>query len=346
VFGNELQIKKAAEMLNAAENPLIMAGGGIYCGNAVAQFRAFAEKSGFPVASTMQGLGLVSGENFLGMTGRFGSARANSALEACDTLLLVGARVGDRTVAEPKILKKARKIIHIDIDPAEIKKNIIPNISIVGDCKYILPKLTEAVQSRTFMPPALSEAVFSDRKGYINPSRLFKNLSAAVSGAIVCADAGQSLIWAATYFKDPDRLLTSGGMGTMGYAIPAAIGAKLAAPDKTVFAVCGDGAFMMSFAELATVKEQNLDIKIIICNNKTLGMVREFQAKSGESPFAVDMPGNPDFIKLAESFGINALSITDNSEIESAVNRMMNSQGAFILECIVSPDEASKPQEV
>jgi acetolactate synthase-1/2/3 large subunit len=347
VFGNELQIKKAAEMINAAENPLIMAGGGVFCGNAENEFRDFVEKSGIPVVVTMQGLGLVSGSGFLGMTGRFGARRANAALESCDTLLLVGARVGDRTVAEPRILKKARKIIHIDIDPAEIKKNIIPNISIVGDCKNILPKLTEAVSSREFAPPEkLCETAFPDRAGFINPSRLFSELSAAVSGAVVCADAGQSLIWAASNFKNPARLLTSGGMGTMGYALPAAIGAKLAAPEKTVFAVCGDGAFMMSLSELATIKEQNLDIKIIVMNNGTLGMVREFQTKGEEPPFAVDMPGNPDFIKLSESFGIPAMRISKNSEIGSAAEQMLAAGGAFILECIVSPDERSKPEEV
>jgi acetolactate synthase-1/2/3 large subunit len=353
VFGNEFQIKKAAEMINSAENPLIMAGGGVFCGNAENEFREFAEKSGIPVVVTMQGLGLVSGDNFLGMTGRFGSLRANAALEACDMLLLVGARVGDRTVAEPRILKKARKIIHIDIDPAEIKKNIIPNISIVGDSKNILPKLTEAVSSRKLIPPEkLCDNNFPDRDGFINPARLFSELSnyadfaAAVSGAVVCADVGQSLIWAASYFKNPDRILTSGGMGTMGYALPAAVGAKLAAPEKTVIAVCGDGAFMMSLSELATIREQKLDIKVIVFNNGTLGMVREYQNKVDGQPFAVDMPGNPDFIKLSESFGIPAMRISKNSEIGAAAIEMFAVSGAFILECMVSPDELSKPAEV
>ncbi|MDR0992870.1 MAG: biosynthetic-type acetolactate synthase large subunit [Ruminococcus sp.] len=346
VFGNELQIKKAAEMINTAENPLIMAGGGVFCGGAQDELRAFAKKSGIPVVVTMQGLGAFFGENFLGMTGRFGDSRANAALEACDMLLLVGARVGDRTVAEPRILKKARKIIHIDIDPAEIKKNIIPNISVVGDCKYILPKLTEAITPHRFEHLPCEERLFPDKAGFINPARLFAEISAAAGDFIVCADVGQSLIWAASYFKNPGRLLTSGGMGTMGYALPAAIGAKLAASDKTVFAVCGDGAFMMSLAELATIKEQNLGIKIIVMTNGTLGMVREYQKSGGAVPFAVDMPGNPDIIKLAESFGINALRIRENSEIETAVMAMLEADGAFILECAVSPDERSKAAEV
>jgi acetolactate synthase-1/2/3 large subunit len=346
VEGNELQIKRAAELINTAENPLILAGGGVFCGGAAEELRDFVKKSGIPVASTMQGLGLLSGENFLGMTGRFGGFRANAALEACDTLLLVGARVGDRTVSEPRILKKTRKIIHIDIDPAEIKKNIIPNISVVGDCKNILPKLTNLVTERKFPRLSSETAVLPDRDGFVNPGRFLGKLSEISENAVVCADVGQSLIWAATFFDSPERILTSGGMGTMGYAIPAAIGAKLAAPEKTVYAVCGDGAFMMSQSELATIKEQNLDIKIIVFNNSSLGMVREYQKNCGETPFAVSMTGNPDIIKLAESYEIPAERVSDNSGIDAAVKVLAGADGVFITECIVSPDEISMPPEV
>jgi acetolactate synthase-1/2/3 large subunit len=309
----------------------------------------------------MQGLGLLSGDNFLGMTGRFGTPRANAALEACDVLLLLGTRVAERTVAEPRILKKARKIIHIDIDPAEIKKNITPNVAVVGDCKNIIPILTKLIKPAATAAafaagaPAAAPATASpspavvtlpDRVGFVNPMRFLKALSETSQNAAVAADVGQSLIWTALSFETPERILTSGGMGTMGYAIPAAVGAKIAAPEKTVYAVCGDGAFMMSLSELAAIKEQNLDIKIIVFVNNSLGMVREYQKNRGDSPFAVTMTGNPDILKLAESFGIPALRVRDNSEIDEAVKTITETRGVFITECVVSPDEFSKPPEV
>jgi acetolactate synthase-1/2/3 large subunit len=349
VIGNELQIKKAAEMINAAENPLILAGGGVFCAGAADELRDFADKTGIPVAVTMQGLGILSGKNFLGMTGRFGNRFANAALEACDTLILVGARVGDRTVSEPKILKKSRKIIHIDIDPAEIKKNIIPNIPIVGDCKNILPRLCEDVISRksadTANVPETAAEIVPDRDGFANPQRVLKKLSSVFKNAVVCADVGQSLIWTASYFENPERILTSGGMGTMGYALPAAVGAKLAAPEKSVIAVCGDGAFMMSLSELATIREQKLNIIIVVFINGTLGMVNEFQKNTGDTPFAVTMPGNPNVSRLAESFYLLSSTIAQNSDIEAAVEAAKAVGGAVILEVYVSPDEPSKPPE-
>jgi acetolactate synthase-1/2/3 large subunit len=365
VIGNELQIKKAAEMIKTAENPLIMAGGGVYCGNAAEELREFAERSGIPVAVTMQGLGLLSGDAFLGMTGRFGTHCANSALESCDTLILVGARVGDRTVSEPKILKKSRKIIHIDIDPAEIKKNIVPNVAIVGDCKNILPRLSELVTPRVqrietaietanetaekdapreITIPAKIPEIVLDREGYVNPQRVMKKLSSVYKNAIVCADVGQSLIWAAKYFDNPERILTSGGMGTMGYALPAAIGAKLAAKTKSVIAVCGDGAFMMSLSELATLREQDLSIIIVVFVNGTLGMVSEYQKGQGEVPFAVNTPGNPDFSALAESFYILSMKIEDNSNIDVMIETAKTVGGTVIIEVNISPDEPSAGQ--
>jgi acetolactate synthase-1/2/3 large subunit len=346
VIGNDLQIKKAAEMINTSENPLIMAGGGVYCGNAAAELREFAEHSGIPVAVTMQGLGLLSGDSFLGMTGRFGTHTANTALESCDTLILVGARVGDRTVSEPKILKKSRKIIHIDIDPAEIKKNIVPNVAIVGDCKNILPRLSKLVASREITIPVKTPETVPDREGFVNPERVMKKLSSVYKNAIVCADVGQSLIWAAKYFENPERILTSGGMGTMGYALPAAIGAKLAAPEKSVIAVCGDGAFMMSLSELATLREQNLSMIIVIFVNGTLGMVSEFQKGQGAEPFAVNTPGNPDFSALAESFYILSMKIEDNENIDTMIETAKAVGGTVILEVNISPDEPTNSEVV
>jgi acetolactate synthase-1/2/3 large subunit len=346
VIGNDAQIAKAAEMINAAESPLILAGGGVFCANAANELREFAHKANIPVAVTMQGLGVMSDKLFLGMTGRFGEALANAALEHCDTLILVGARVGDRTVAEPKILKKARKIIHIDIDPAEIKKNITPNIPIVGDCKNILPRLTAGVLPRERCEIPTEIVVVPDRENFANPKRVMEKLSQTFDNAIVCADVGQSLIWTAKYYKNPNRILTSGGMGTMGYALPAAIGAKLAAPNKTVISICGDGAFMMSLAELATLCEQDLSIIIVVFNNGSLGMVEEFQRNSGQGVFAVKMPGNPNISKLAESFYILSSTIAQNSDIDTAIETAKLVGGTVIIEVLVSPDEPSNPIEV
>ncbi|MDR0991635.1 MAG: biosynthetic-type acetolactate synthase large subunit [Ruminococcus sp.] len=346
VIGNETQIEKAADIINAAENPLILAGGGVFCANAAKELRDLAHKANIPVAVTMQGLGVIAGELFLGMTGRFGEARANAALEQCDTLILVGARIGERTVAEPKILKKSRKIIHIDIDPAEIKKNITPNVPIVGDCKNILPRLTAAVLPRERCELPEDNVIVPDREGFANPKRVMEKLSQTFANAVVCADVGQSLIWTAKYYKNPERILTSGGMGTMGYALPAAVGAKLAAPEKTVVAICGDGALMMSLAELATIREQDLSIIIVVFNNGTLGMVSEYQKNTGDKPFAVSMPGNPNISRLAESFYILSSTIVQNSDIDTVIETAKLVGGTVIIEVLVSPDEPSNAPEV
>jgi acetolactate synthase-1/2/3 large subunit len=288
----------------------------------------------------------------MGMIGTHGCKLANQTMNDCDLLILIGARVGDRAVNQPTILAETKKIVHIDIDPAEIGKNIPVNIPLVGDAKKILVKLTETMQENggkkftTWLESLNAKKTpleFTEtQKGTINPKLFMQKLSdKAPDNTIVVADVGQNQIWTANGFKVKNgRFLTSCGMGTMGYSVPASIGAKLAQPESPVIAVCGDGSFQMSFMELATAVQHNVPIKVIVMVNNRLGMVCELQHKQYEHrEMAVNLDGSPDFVKLAEAYGIPSMRVTDNSQIDDAIDRLFNEKGIFLLECSVAPNE-------
>ncbi|MBQ8826206.1 MAG: biosynthetic-type acetolactate synthase large subunit [Oscillospiraceae bacterium] len=354
VKGNALQIKRVAEALMTSERPLICAGGGVFSSDAQQELVALAEKSCIPVVTTMMGISLFPTEHplYMGMLGMHGVKTANHAVNKCDTIILIGARVGDRAVRSPSFLAETTKIIHIDIDPAEIGKNIKTNIPLVGDCKTILKELAECIGNAE-RKEWLSELntvkntipVENETEGFVNPKMFMRKLSAALPENTVCvADVGQNQIWACNNFEmKKGRFLTSGGMGTMGYAIPCAIGAKMASPDSEVVAVYGDGSFQMQMMELATIVQEKLPVKIIVMRNNRLGMVRELQTKFyADNQTAVHLTeGNPDFTAIARAYGIEAECVNTMAEAEKAIERLSASKGAYFLECNVFKNEST-----
>lgn len=354
VKGNALQIKRVGEALTEAKRPLICAGGGVFAADAQEELRALIEKSGIPVVSTMMGLGLLPTGHplYMGMLGMHGVKTANYAVQKCDTMVLIGARVGDRAVRSPQFLAETTRIIHIDIDPAEIGKNIKTDIPLVGDCKNILGQLTEYVASadRSEWLGELNKVknlipVEDETEGYVNPKMFIRKLSAALPENTVCvADVGQNQIWTCNNFQmGSGRFLTSGGMGTMGYSIPCAIGAKMASPQSEVVAICGDGSFQMQMMELATIIQEQLPVKMIIMRNNRLGMVRELQTRNyADNQTAVHLTeGNPDFVALAKAYGIEAERVSTMAEAEAAIAHLCASDKAYLLECNVFKNEST-----
>ncbi|MCR4601107.1 MAG: biosynthetic-type acetolactate synthase large subunit [Clostridia bacterium] len=356
--GNPKQISKVAKQICAAKRPLICAGGGVFGANAAAELRKLSRKGNIPVVTTMMGLSTLPTDDPLnvGMIGMHGHKPANYALNHADVLIIVGARVGDRAVQAPGKVEETTVTIHIDIDPAEIGKNMSATIPLVGDVRHILKKLVdeEINPDSEYWVSELRQMVREDRakeipprEGTIGPKGFMRKLGAQLDeDAYVVADVGQNQIWAGKYISvRKGRFLTSGGLGTMGYSLPAAIGVKFAYPDKQTICVCGDGSFQMSMNELSTMVENGKDIKIVLFNNNKLGMVNELQKKGySEGPFGVQMPGIPDFCKLADAFGIKSRRISDESEIDDAIKEMLSTEGGFILECVIDPDESTMAQ--
>lgn len=352
-YGNGHQIKRAVNALCAAKKPLIMAGGGLFTGNGVQLMRRMAEMTNIPVISTMMGLGAMPSDSplYYGMVGMHGCKAANTAVNSCDTLVLLGARVGDRAIAAMKE-RSDFTVIHIDIDPAEIGKNIEAHIPIVGDITLILGQLIEAFEEAEFDShkewretlDALraDNAPLTAAEGYINPKLFIKTLDKFLpEHSVVVADVGQNQIWtAANITLNGGRFLTSGGMGTMGYSVPAAIGAKAADPDAQVIAICGDGSFQMQLMELATAVQHGINIKVIVMRNNYLGMVREVQERTYEGrEIAVSLDGSPDICKIAAAYGIDNMLVDSPDKAEEAVKRLLDSEKPFLLEVAVEEYE-------
>ncbi len=353
--GHAVQVKRAIEAIKKSERPLIVSGGGVLSSGVKPKFQNFAIKTRIPVISTMMGIGVMPSDNelYLGMLGTHGKAVANRALHEADLVIVCGARLGDRAVAAPDQMSKNTTVIHIDIDPAEIGKNVKTEIPIVGDMRNVLKMLAENIGDYT-VPEQWQQTVNTWKKdlyktppvfdGFVEPRTLMSHLSAMFrSKAILVADVGQNQIWCANNFRIREgRFLTTGGMGTMGYSIPAAVGAKFARPDRDVIAVCGDGSFQMGMNELATIAGNNLNIKIIIMKNTRLGMVRELQDKNyGGRHSATILQGDPDFLGIARAYGIDCAQASSNDEAESIIKGIVNSDKPFILVCNVYPDTPS-----
>lgn len=354
VQGHPLQIQRAMELIRKAQRPLICAGGGVLSSGAKLGLVAFAEKANIPLISTMMGIGVIPSDHRLygGMLGSHGKKAANKAIHEADLLILCGARVGDRSVAAPNQITEKAAVIHIDIDPAEIGKNMKTTVPIVGDMKKIITTMNEKVDFHA--PDAWVERInqwkteFSTEppvfEGYVEPRSFIGKLSSMLRPkAVLVADVGQNQIWCANNYKINDgRFLTSGGMGTMGYSVPAALGAKKARPDRDVVAVCGDGSFQMSLNELATIVQNNLGVKIIVMRNKRLGMVRELQDNLYGSRHVITILDDvPDFCKIAEAYGIESAFASTNAEAEQAVLHMLETDKPFLLVCDVHPDTPS-----
>jgi acetolactate synthase-1/2/3 large subunit len=352
--GHHLQIKKVASAISKSQRPVICAGGGVINSGASDILLELAEKCSIPVTTTLMGIGSMPSNHplCLGMLGSHGSRTANYAIYHADVLIIIGARVGNRAMgATEKIARKAT-IIHIDIDPAEIGKNIETSIPVVGDVREVLKELhglatggdtAEWIRKLDEIRNTEEKAYSVDEDGPVNPRYLLNLLSSmADEEDVVTTEVGQNQIWAANHFtvKKPRTFISSGGLGTMGYGLPAAIGAKIGKPEARVIVISGDGSFQMTMQELGTIKQYGLGIKVVLFNNRCLGMVKELQKMKYCGRYSeVTLEGNPDFIKLAGAYGFRGEKITVNRQVRPALERMLADQESYILECEVDPDE-------
>ncbi len=354
IKGHAGQIKRVFRAIQNAERPIICAGGGIFASEAQETLVHFVETLNIPVVSTMMGIGAVPTAHplYMGMLGMHGKSVANQGISSSDLLIIVGARVSDRAVLLPDNVNKHTKIVHIDIDPAEIGKNLSTFIPVVGDAKEIMTQIlaTEPNRKSNEWPAQLKEKKekivldYEPRKNGINPKAFVNQLSRTLpDDHIYCADVGQNQIWSAANCEvRTGRFLTSGGMGTMGYSIPAAIGAKMASPNQTVVAVCGDGSFQMQMMELATICQHQVDVKIIVMTNNKLGLVKELQKKANKGfEMAVDLTGSPNIQSIAAAYGIPSRRISTMDESDEAIKELIESKGTFLLECMVDENEPS-----
>ncbi len=355
VSGHPMQIKRALEVLSQAKRPVMVAGGGVLSSGAKLRFREFAAETQIPVVSTMMGIGAMPSQDplYVGMIGSHGKKAANKVIHDADLIILCGARVGDRAVSAPDQVAENTTIIHIDIDPAEIGKNMKTNIPIVGDMKNVLNQMLKAVDYTA--PEEWLDTIQQWKKdlttprkqfdGYVEPRGFLEKLSGMMrTKGILIADVGQNQIWCANNYRVSDgRFFTSGGMGTMGYSVPAAIGAKFARPNRDVVAVCGDGSFQMMFNELATIVQNQLNVKIIVMRNTVLGMVHELQDMFYNSRYAVtELEDKPDFRQIAAAYGIESAFVSTNEEAEQAAAAMLKSEKPFLLVCNVHPNTPSR----
>ena len=358
--GNLNQLRRVLAAMHESHRPVICAGGGVLGANAERQVRALAEACSIPVVSTMMGLGAMPTGHplYFGMLGMYGCRTANAAIAESDLLILVGARVGDRAMQSPGVLQRRTRVIHIDIDPAEIGKNMETNIPLVGDARLVLEQILEhhpALDTASWLDAlrawqreeraAASRACGPAAGGCtVDPNRLVARLSARMEDdGVYVSDVGQNQIWSARGVNlRTGRFITTGGMGTMGYALPAAIGAKLAAPQRQVVAVCGDGALQMSMMELGTLVQHNIAVKLVVLCNRRLGMVREVQDNqySGRR-IAVDLGGLPDFCKIAAAYNIPSAALCDEAGLDAALDALLGGDGPFLLQVAVDPDEPS-----
>ncbi|WP_224925486.1 acetolactate synthase large subunit [Bacillus pumilus] len=356
---NYLQIRKLVEAVSRAKKPVILAGAGVLHGKASEELRQYVEQQQIPVAHTLLGLGGFPAKHplFLGMAGMHGTYAANMALYQCDLLISIGARFDDRVTGNLNHFAKHAKVAHIDIDPAEIGKNIHTHIPVVGDSKLVLQELIkqdgkqgESDEWKTQLDQWKEEYplwyVENEAEGF-KPQKLIEYIHQFTKGeAIVATDVGQHQMWAAQFypFENADKWVTSGGLGTMGFGLPAAIGAQLADQEATVVAILGDGGFQMTLQELAVIRELNLPVKVIVLNNHSLGMVRQWQEIFYEERYSYSkFSEQPDFVKLSEAYGIKGIRISSDEEAKEKLEEALTSREPVFIDVNVARDEKVFP---
>jgi len=349
---NLRQVRLAAEAIARAERPLIMAGHGVMLAGATDLFARFVERTGIPVAFTLLGLGCFPESHplALGMMGMHGHKHVNAALEEADLLINIGARFDDRATGRIDGFAPKAKIVHVDVDPAEIGKNVRTDVPVVGDAAEVLRLLLPEVEARQHpiwtgwidaqRNQTLVEAL-EDRPDWPEPYTIVREIAAASNNeAVISTDVGQHQMWTAQYFgfERPDRWITSGGLGTMGYGLPAAIGAALARPDLEVWAVVGDGGFQMSLAELATAAQEGANVNVAVINNGYLGMVRQWQDLFHQKNYSEVKIAGPDLAKLADAYGILGITVRTDAEIVPAIERARATPGPVLIDFVVEPE--------
>ncbi|WP_249704991.1 acetolactate synthase large subunit [Bacillus zhangzhouensis] len=356
---NYLQIRKLVEAVSRAKKPVILAGAGVLHGKASEELRQYVEQQQIPVAHTLLGLGGFPAKHpfFLGMAGMHGTYAANMALHQCDLLISIGARFDDRVTGNLNHFAKHAKVAHIDIDPAEIGKNIHTHIPVVGDSKLVLEELIkqdgkqgESAEWKNQLDQWKEEYplwyVENEAEGF-KPQKLIEYIHQFTKGeAIVATDVGQHQMWAAQFypFENADKWVTSGGLGTMGFGLPAAIGAQLADQEATVVAILGDGGFQMTLQELAVIRELNLPVKVIVLNNHSLGMVRQWQEIFYEERYSYSkFSEQPDFVKLSEAYGIKGIRISSDEEAKEKLEEALTSREPVFIDVNVARDEKVFP---
>ena len=353
VKGNDLQIKRVAEAISKAKQPLICAGGGVWLAHAQKELLELAQRNQIPVVKTMMGLSVMATDHPLnmGMIGAHGNHCANKALAKADQLIMVGTRAAYRAVIDPAEIQRRMATIHIDVDPAEIGKNMQAAIPLVGDVKVILQQLLDRditppdsaqwlAKLRDYRTAELNRA-FPRREGYVFPGTVLRKLGQKLDDdAIICVDVGQNQIFTCKYLPQKHgRLLTSGGLGTMGYALPAGVGAKVAAPDRQTVVICGDGSFQMAMNELSAIVCGHMDVKIVLFQNQVLGLVNQIQNTAPyHGAFGVALDGSPDFAALAGAYGIPSMCADDEDKLDGVLEQFLSTRGSCVLICKVHPD--------
>jgi acetolactate synthase I/II/III large subunit len=352
-------LKRAVALIEQAERPLILAGQGVIASDAISLVRTFAEHTDIPIAMTLLGIGGFPATHplNLGMMGMHGEAWVNAAIQEADLLLAFGMRFDDRVTGNLATYAQRARKIHIDIDAAEIGKNVKPDLGIVADLSAALTQLLPLVPRlnhrvwRGWIKDAKGDVAVRDIQnlpdnGHLYAAHVINDLWRTTNGnALVVTDVGQHQMWEAQYYhhNDPRSLITSGGLGTMGFALPAAIGAKIARPDAEVWVVVGDGGFQMTMAELATIAQERLDINVAIINNGYLGMVRQWQEFFYDKRYAATPLHNPDFVKLADAFGLQSRRVTARPDVIPTVQEARTHKGAFVIDFSVEQEDSVYP---
>jgi len=355
IQGNFTQLKKAADLINQSKKPMILAGHGVLISRAEKELLALSEKAHIPITTTLHGIGTIprNHKNYAGMLGMHGNLGPNKNTNQADLLIALGMRFDDRVTGNLAHYAKKAKIIHIDIDPAELNKNVRADIPIVGDLKNVLTDLLPMIEKNTHtdwfktfkefdaieMQKVIKPEIYP--KGQIKMGEVIHNISQITKGqATIVADVGQNQMFAARYYDYiyPNSYITSGGLGTMGFALPAGIGVKLGAPQKEIWVIVGDGGFQMTMQEMMTIVAENIDLKIAILNNNYLGMVRQWQELFYDSNYSETHMKNPDFVALANAFGMKGEKVTERKDIGLAIKRARRHKGPYLIEFVVETE--------